>query len=103
MVGSHIGPLKDLNEAKAWEALGGPPYNREDARLVVDRGADITARARAQVYEHTRKSIRTWLQQALPRGGKQVNAYLKAEDKVHVEYFETRSGVVCDPVAMMKH
>eukprot|EP00959_Pyramimonas_sp_CCMP1952_P083738 1750985-Pyramimonas_sp.AAC.1 len=45
----------------------------------------------------------TWLHQALPRGGKQVHAYLKAEVKVHVEYFETRSGVVCDPVAMMKH
>eukprot|EP00959_Pyramimonas_sp_CCMP1952_P229504 4798471-Pyramimonas_sp.AAC.1 len=72
MVGSHIGPLKDLEEAKAWGTLlGDPPYNREDARLMVDRGADITARAWAQVYEHTRKSIRAWLQQALPRGGKQ--------------------------------
>eukprot|EP00959_Pyramimonas_sp_CCMP1952_P437744 9164639-Pyramimonas_sp.AAC.1 len=70
---------------------------------MADRGADITARAWAQVYEHTRKGIRTWLQQALPCGCKQVHGYLKAEDKVHVEYFETRSGVVCDPAAVMKH
>eukprot|EP00959_Pyramimonas_sp_CCMP1952_P101055 2113821-Pyramimonas_sp.AAC.1 len=68
LVHAHIGPLKDLDEAAAWAALlGDPPYNRDDARLMVDRCGDVCARAWSQVHERTRESIREWLRVALPR------------------------------------
>eukprot|EP00959_Pyramimonas_sp_CCMP1952_P036497 763943-Pyramimonas_sp.AAC.1 len=71
LVHARIGPLQGTDEAKAWTTLlEDPPYNRDDARLMVDRCGDICARAWSQVRAHARDSIREWLRAALPRGAK---------------------------------
>eukprot|EP00959_Pyramimonas_sp_CCMP1952_P376511 7886385-Pyramimonas_sp.AAC.1 len=88
-----LAPLQDADEATAWTTLlEDLPYNRDDARLMVDRCGGICARARSQVHARARKSIREWLRAALPRGAKKVHACLKAEEKIWVEYFETPWG-----------